>query len=453
MRFKTWPVAALGLAGLLVLIVLAMQTSAQKAQEIYNQIDQLNGYHNVVDAKLWRLRSDIHLSSIFIRDSLLDIASEHDAEYRTQLADFRRTSKATVAELRAIAGQHQERLESLEAQLDDYWRAFEPLFGWAPTEKILNSAGFLRREVVPRREKVMTLASEIEALNEANLAEERAEAARRHAEFQRELARLQWQTLSLGAVVALVAVFRLRLLEQRSDDQRLLATQAEQQMRELSQRLVAAQEEERKNLSRELHDHVAQVLTALRMEIGRIDRVRPASDLRISAAVAECRRLVDNMFRTVRDLSMGLRPSMLDDFGLQAALEWLVRDFTSRFGIKVDLELGGELDGLPERHRTCVYRAVQEALTNCARHSGARSARVQITGTAGALIVRVSDDGVGIDPVKRRNGLGLRGIEERVKELGGTMQIGGGVNLGTVLMVQLPLPVPLKDVSLASAAS
>jgi signal transduction histidine kinase len=453
MRFKTWPVAALGLAGLLVLIVVALRTSAQKAQEIYSQIDQLNGYHTMVDAKLRGLRSDIHLSSIFIRDSLLDIASEHANEYRQQLGEFRRTSKGTVGELRAVAGQHEERIASLELQLEEYWRAFEPLFDWTADQKILNSASFLRREVVPRREKVMKLASEIEAMNEANLAEERAEAERRHHDFQAGLARLLWQTLSLGLGVALVAVIRLATLEKKSEEQRMLSERAEQQMRALSQRLVAAQEEERKNLSRELHDHVAQVLTALRMEIGRIDRARPPADARLGAAVVECRRLVDNMFRTVRELALGLRPSMLDDFGLQAALEWLVRDYTTRFGIKVELGVEGSLEGLPERHRTCVYRATQEALTNCARHSGAGIVRVHISGSGTGLVVQVSDDGVGIDPVKRRSGLGLRGIEERVKELGGSMQIGGGVNQGTILTVQLPLPGSLKDVTLASAAS
>ena len=104
------------------------------------------------------------------------------------------------------------------------------------------------------------------------------------------------------------------------------------------QRLVATQEEERKNLSRELHDHIAQVLTALRIELGRIERTRPPADTRLGAAVAESRHLVDQMFRTVRDLALGLRPSMLDDFGLQPALEWHVRDFTRRYGVDVDLQ-------------------------------------------------------------------------------------------------------------------
>ena len=158
----------------------------------------------------------------------------------------------------------------------------------------------------------------------------------------------------------MVVVWRLRVLEKRSD-------QAEHQMRELSQQLVNAQEEERKHLSRELHDHVAQVLTGLRMELGRIERLSPA----VASVVSECKGLVDEMFLTVRSLALGLRPSMLDDLGLQAALEWHVRDFMSRYSINVNLKMAGDFDRLPESHRTCVYRVVQEALTNCVRHADA----------------------------------------------------------------------------------
>ena len=127
---------------------------------------------------------------------------------------------------------------------------------------------------MPRREAVLAIAQEIEELNNANLAAQRAEVTRRQAAFRDDLRRLLWQTVLLGVAVALIAVFRLRTLERRSDEQRAIAEEAERQMRQLSQRLVAAQEEERKNLSRELHDHVAQVLTALRMELGRIERTR-----------------------------------------------------------------------------------------------------------------------------------------------------------------------------------
>ncbi|MCA1649809.1 MAG: sensor histidine kinase [Acidobacteria bacterium] len=449
---KTWPVAAFGLGSLLLLIVVSMLASSRKAQDIYTQLDVLNTHHHNVDAKLRRLRSDVHLSGIFVRDYLLDIERERAPEYRHRLAEFRQTNLATVAELRALVDGHGDQILSLQAKLGEYWETFDPLFDWTPAEKIFRSASFLRREVVPKREAVLRIAQEIEELNNANLAAQRSEATRRHAAFRDDLDRLLWRSLLLGFAVALTVVFPLRVLERRSEEQRRIANDAERQMRELSQRLVATQEEERKNLSRELHDHVGQVLTALRMELGRIERTRAPSDRRIGAAVAECKHLVDSMVRTVRDLALGLRPSMLDDFGLQPALEWHIRDFTRRYGVTVELTLHGDFNALPDAYRTCVYRAVQEALTNCIRHAHARSIAVTIIGQADRLDVSVTDDGVGLSAERRGVGLGLRGIEERVRELHGVMTIESTRGQGTTLAMRLPLPAGTTEVALARAA-
>lgn len=452
MRFRTWIVAALGLSGLLLLIVVSMLASSRKAQEIYAQLDQLNAHHQNVDATLRRLRSDVNLSGIFVRDYLLDVARERAPEYREQIAEFRRSNMATVGELLVLDESQAEPILRLEAQLDEYWQTFEPLFDWTIGEKIFRSANFLRREVVPRREGILTIAEEIEELNNANLAAQRAEVARRQALFRADLRQLLWQTVLLGLAVALVAVFRLRTLERRSDEQRAIAQEAERQMRQLAQERDAAQEEERKHLSRELHDHVAQVLTALRMELGRIERTRAPTDLRIGAAVAECKKLVDNMFRTVRDLALGLRPSMLDDFGLRAALEWHVRDVISRYGVNVELHVDGDLDVLPDRYRTCVYRAVQEALTNCVRHAKAQLIHVSVTSEGDHLDVTVTDDGVGFDSARCKTGLGLRGIAERAKELHGVMTVEKVEGGGTKLAVCLPWPARSTEIALARAA-
>lgn len=450
MAFRTWPVAALGLGGLLVLIVLSMLTLSSKAQGIYTELDQLNTQHHNVDAKLRRLRSDVNLSGIFVRDYLLDVARERAPEYRDKLAEFKRGNIDTVAELRVLDPTHAERIDNLEAQLEGYWQTFEPLFDWTAAEKIFRSAGFLRKEVVPRREAILGIAREIEELNNANLDAQRAEVTNRQTAFRSDLRRLLWRTVLLGVAVALIAVYRLRTLERRSAEQRAFAEEAERQMRELSQRLVALQEDERKNLSRELHDHVAQVLTALRMELGRIDRAKP--DVRTAEAVAESRRLVDQMFRTVRDLALGLRPSMLDDLGLQPALEWHVRDLTHRYGVDVNLSVQGDLDSLSDRHRTCVYRAIQEALTNCVRHAGASTIGVNVAGLDHRLRVTVHDDGIGLDPTRRRDGLGLRGIEERVRELDGHMTIAAGPGCGTTLEIELPTGSVVEDQVIAGAA-
>jgi signal transduction histidine kinase len=440
---KTWIVAALGLASLVVLLALSMLASSRKAQEIYLQLDQLNTHHWNVEVKLRALRSDVNLSGIFVRDYLLDVARERAPEYREQLATFRANNMATLAELRDLVNRD-DAMDSLKAKLEDYWQTLDPLFDWTPAEKIVNSAGFLRRDVVPRREAVLTIAAQIEELNNANLSEQRAEVAQRHAALRQDLDRLRWRTVLLGLAVALVVVLRLRFLEHRSDN-------AEAQMRLLSQQVVQAQEEERKNLSRELHDHVAQVLTGLRMELGRVERVAgPGSPL--GAAATGCKQLVDELFSTVRNLALGLRPSMLDDFGLEAALAWHARDFMRRYAIDVELTVKGDADALPDKYRTCVYRVIQEAMTNCARHARASRIGVVCSTDDQHLHVSIADDGVGFEQADPRRGFGLRGIEERVKELHGTVTINRRAGGGTMISAQIPLPAVREEAALARLA-
>ncbi len=450
--FRTWPVAAAALGGLLLLIYTSLATTSRKAEEIYAQLDQLNTHHREVESKLRRLRSDVHLPSIYIRDYLLDTDQEEGPLYRQHLTELRQSHTATVQQLRALLPPDAApRMDNLQTGLDQYWQAFEPLFEWSTYEKIMRSARFLRREVLPRREAVLEITGDIEQLNNANLAAQREEVTRRLTSFREDLHRRLWRALFLGLVVALVAVLRLRALERRSELQRAHAERAEQEMRLLSQQLVAAQEEERKKLTRELHDHVGQMLTALRMEIGRADRARTGSDSQLGQAIGEAKRLLDTILRSVRDLVMGLRPSMLDDFGLQPALEWHVRDFRRRFNIPVDLSLSGDLDALPDQYRTCVYRIVQEALTNCARHAHATRVEIGVQLEQNTLELRIADDGTGIDPARTR-GVGLLGIEERVRELHGAFQIGSRQPHGTELHVTLPVTTPIEEVHLARAA-
>jgi signal transduction histidine kinase len=142
---------------------------------------------------------------------------------------------------------------------------------------------------------------------------------------------------------------------------------------------------------------------------------------------------------------------MLDDFGLQAALEWHVRDFMDRYALAVDLNIDGDFDTLPDKHRTCAYRIVQEAMTNCVRHAQATAIHVTVTSDDEHLRVSISDNGIGLSPAHHRKGLGLRGIQERVKELRGTMSISRGPVDGTIIAAHLPLPNS-EDVSFARVA-
>jgi signal transduction histidine kinase len=211
-------------------------------------------------------------------------------------------------------------------------------------------------------------------------------------------------------------------------------------MRGLSRRLVSAQEDERRRLARELHDEVGQMLTALRMEVGRLERLRSADGATFAASAADCKRIVERVMESVRGLSMGLRPSMLDDLGLGAALDWQARDFSRRYELPVFLEVQGDVDGLPEPHRTCVYRVFQEALTNCAKHAQARRIEVSVRAAGGRLRLCVTDDGVGWDPRPGASGMGLVGIEERVREIQGTVAVDSRPGQGTTVSVEIPSP-------------
>ena len=245
--FRTWPVAAAALGGLLILIYTSVAATSRKAEQIYAQLDQLNTHHREVENNLRRLRSDLHLSGIYIRDYLLDTDREEAPEYRERLTELRESHDDTVGKLRRLLPRDaRSRVDNLEKELDDYWQVFDPLFEWSIYEKIVRSARFLRREVLPRREAILVLTRDIEQLNNANLAAQRAGVTRRLTEFRDDLHRRLWRTLLLGFLVAVVAVLRLRALERRSDRQRAHAEHAEQEMRLLSQQLVAAQEEERK---------------------------------------------------------------------------------------------------------------------------------------------------------------------------------------------------------------
>lgn len=445
MRFRrTWPVAALGLMGLLALIVVSLYTAYGRAVGTSGQLEAVNARHREIFSKLRQVRTDVYLSAIYVRDYLLDNERARDPEYRERLSAFRASTQTVLNELNDLwpAESHGgDTLTALRQSIETYWSLFEPLFYWTPAEKLTRSASFVQTEVLHRREEVLKLAREIEALNDDSFEEQRAEIVKGRVEFQQGLWALLWQSLVLGLIVTVVAVVRLRGLEHRADEQRIFAEQAERRMRALSQQIVATQEEERRKLSRELHDHVGQLLSGLRLSLGRIERA--------GHSTADSRAIVDDLTRIVRDLSSGLRPSMLDDLGLQPALEWLGRDVSRRSGVAVSVSVDGGLDDLADVYRTCAYRVVQEALTNMVKHASATQAEVVVRRVQSSLTVSCRDNGRGFTMTQKSDGLGVRGLEERVKELAGSLHITTAPGMGTTVLAHVPLPEEVRDARLA----
>lgn len=439
MRSRGWVVLSIGFGTLILLIGLLGFGAMRRAQSLHDQTIAAHDAYLRTDTALREIPEDLYYGGVLIRDYLLDPSGKMAPYYREQLLMRRAAIQQRVDLLAEVLGPDAPaRLDQLRKELNAYWDSMDPILGWSPEEKAVYSRSFLRQQVLPRREAVVTLAREIGEINASNLRAEQARLKGSQQLLQSFLRRTLALALALGAVVALISILRVASLERRSQSQRSRAELAEEELRRLSRRLVRAQEEERKSLSRELHDAVGQMLSAMTMELGALES-SIGSPERLRARLEEARGLNADTIRGVRDLAMGLRPAMLDELGLGPALRWQGREFSRRGGVPVTVQLDGELDGLPDAHRTCIYRVVQEALNNCARHAHARNIRISVYGHADRVQVSVQDDGVGFDTKAASRGLGLIGIQERVRELDGKVAITSHPEKGTILEVEVPV--------------
>jgi signal transduction histidine kinase len=214
------------------------------------------------------------------------------------------------------------------------------------------------------------------------------------------------------------------------------------ELQALSMRLLHVQEEERRAIARELHDHLGQLLTGLKFQL---EAVRQGSPPALQGALTESLGVSDEMLRYLREMTQQLRPRVLDDLGLAPAIEWHISLFQRQTGITVTLDMSlppGRLPGLLE---TAVFRFVQEALTNVARHSGATAANVTLTTGDGKLLVEITDRGRGFDveaKLASRDSIGLIGQRERVSLAGGRIEIFSRPGQGTRIHAEFSLAVP-----------
>ncbi len=441
MKSRSWPILALGFTCLIALIVVFGYGALRRARTLYRETVAAHEAYLQTEAYLREIPEDMYLAGLLVRDYLLDPSPSSATLHREQLLGIRSSLEERVNTLgQKMEGEESETLRQLRGEVQAYWDSLDPIFEWTPQQKAASGSTFLRQRVLPRRKAVVALAEEISRLNTANLRREQRRLSASQERFQSFLRNMLGVSLVLGVVVAFLSIFRFFVLEHRADRQRQEIEQAERELRRLSRSLVQVQEEERKSISRELHDAVGQMLTALGMELGNLASLRTSSPEQFQAHLEDAKRLNATTLGSIRDLAMGLRPSMLDDIGLGPALEWQGREFSRRGGVPVTVQLDGTLDGLPESHRTCIYRVVQEALTNCAKHAKANSIRISVYGREDSVNVTIQDDGVGFVPDSApHEGLGLLGIQERVRELEGHVTVVSHPNRGTIITAEIPV--------------
>jgi PAS domain S-box-containing protein len=219
----------------------------------------------------------------------------------------------------------------------------------------------------------------------------------------------------------------------------------QQELRELSARVLEAREEEKTRIARELHDELGQLLTAVKMDIAWLGENLRAAAPEVTAKVREMGAMVDQTVGAARRISADLRPLMLDDLGLADAAAWLVEEFAKRSSVSCTFQAPAEgaLEGVSKAAGTAIYRALQESLTNIARHSGAKHAWIHLAAADGEVRFAVEDDGRGIAPedLAKARSLGLKGMRERLAYLGGSLDIDRSPRGGTRLRGRLPMQV------------
>lgn len=234
-----------------------------------------------------------------------------------------------------------------------------------------------------------------------------------------------------------------KLVEQRTLELR----EANQNLGQLTGRLLQLQDDERRRIARELHDSVGQTLAALAMNLSAV-----SADIerltKTASTVADSAALVKDMSGDIRTISYLLHPPLLDEAGLSSALRWYIEGFAERSKIKATLEFPDGFGRLSRELETAIFRLAQECLTNIHRHSGSPMATVRISRSATEVWIEVEDKGKGLSPEKKAEiassgtvGVGIRGMRERVRQLGGSLEIcSDGIGKGTVVMARLPVP-------------
>ncbi|HYM10150.1 MAG TPA: sensor histidine kinase [Bryobacterales bacterium] len=441
-RLRKGPVLLAGFTAVMIVLILSAIEGLQIQQRAHEQTVDIYHRHLHEEEMLDRFRSYFSSGGTYARDFLLSRRPDRVATYRKQLAQLKANSQQTLQELRQFPAL--QSTPTLEAELQEFWDVLDSIAGWSDQQRAEQGYDFVQQQIVSRRDAAGKVALALSRARQNALQSKEVEF--RHARNSAfvELFVILLAGLLLAYAATYISLTRSRELEQETAAHYDELVRAKRDLERLSMRLLEVQEDERRRIARELHDEIGQTLTALRIEISAAQSQWKAGAPEVPERLERARALADKTVKTVRYISLLLRPSLLDDLGLGPALHWQAEDFTHRTGIPVEFSQEDFPPFLPDAHRTCVYRIVQEALHNCDRHAAASRVRLSVCLVRENLIVEIEDDGRGFDAApkgapRRLTGLGLRGMTERAAMLGGIVHIDSSPGAGTHVTLLLPL--------------
>jgi signal transduction histidine kinase len=374
-----------------------------------------------------------------VQQFVVQTVADRDAEARRRLdqltveidADFDRYPSVRDSEEDAL-------LTGMRSVFSQQRTLYITVLAARPAERRRQAETMLAEQLAPVQKQILDWSGKLQVWNGERLQRTDRALVTQFANLQGNLSRVLAIGFGSGLVLVLGAMAYIVRLDGQTRARYVELARSQHALQQLSARLVDAQETERRAISRELHDEVGQALGALLVDIGRLSTTLSGSQPEVKAQLDNLKSVAERTFQSVRNIALLLRPSMLDDLGLAAALEWQGREVSRRSAIEVSVESESVPENLPDDYKTCIYRLVQEALNNAVRHSGARNAKVVLEQLAESIVVRVTDDGRGFDPVRSR-GMGILGMEERVKRLGGTLRVESQPGKGATVTAELPI--------------
>ena len=353
---------------------------------------------------------------------------------------FKRADEARTA-LQSYPADRNAEEQSLIEQMQKYLSEQDGVIRgskeWRPEERQSLAQQVISQRIIPRRRQFVAIAQRVELLNDSQTVAAEQGGFLQFEHLQNRLVRMLLLALSSGLLLAIGSAIYILRLERQAAFRYAELAHSRRELQELSTRLVDAQETERRSISHELHDEVGQALGLLLLDAGRLSKQLAGGDDKNQEIVQRIKTLAERTLHEVRNIALLLRPSMLDDLGLVAAVEWYAREMSRRGEIEVEVRSENVTEGLADELKVCVYRLVQEALTNAQRHAHAKNVEVALVQAGGTIRVKIADDGVGFD-TKRTRGMGLLGMEERVKRLGGRITVESRPGAGTKIEAELP---------------
>ena len=423
----------LGFTVLLAIMAVLALDSLRALREIEATSAQIRQEDLARERALGKIRATLYESGDLLYEYVLgDARPETRESYRVQLNVMREhVNEALGSSLRGAPPNLKDHLEKLATELDNYWAAAQQTISDEPQNQTQ-----LHREALVQRTAVLAIAAEVSSINELELQSAELDISKAYARSRHRLQDFSSLAMGIGLLLAASTILYVSHLERHAQEKYRESIRYGRELKDLSRRLVDAQEKERQAISRDLHDHVGQSLAALLMDLQSLVDSTSAS-VPERATLKKIKALAEECAKEVRNMALLLRPSMLDDLGLVAALEWQGREVSRRTGLIVDVIADDFADNLPEEQKICIYRVVQEALHNSAKHANARHVRVSVRKVGSQVILSIEDDGIGFDPARRR-GMGILGMHERATRLEGALVIDSSSGHGTCLRLELP---------------